>query len=75
MVLDIFIVLGGAACAFLAYVCVQFRRELQRIRKNPADDTMLTPADIYRMEVAWKTATMSLGADGKSPVKVRNKAA
>jgi hypothetical protein len=59
MVPIILSMLGVAACAFLAYVFMQFRRELLRMRKSPAEDTMLTAADIYRMEAAWKLARMS----------------
>ena len=59
MVPIIFSVLGVAACAFLAYVFMRFRRELLRMRQSPAEDTILTAADVYRMEAAWKLASMS----------------
>ncbi len=67
MVSIIFSMFGGAACAFLGYVFMQFRRELLQMRKSPAKDTMLTPADIYRMEAAWKLASMSSHEFRKRP--------
>jgi hypothetical protein len=69
MISIIFSMLGVAACAFLAYVFMQFRRELLRMRKNPAEDTMLTAADIYRMEAAWKLASISSHEFRKPPAK------
>jgi hypothetical protein len=68
MVPIIFGILGVAACAFLTYVFVQFRHELLNVRRNPGD-TVLTAAEIYRMEAAWKLASMSPHAGRRQPKK------
>lgn len=63
-----FSIVAVAACALLTYVFMQFRRELLHMRKDSAEDTRLTAADIYRMEAAWKLASMSSHARrGETP--------
>lgn len=69
MVPIIFGVLVAAACAFLTYVLLQFRREFLNVKKNFTEDVPLMQADIYRIEAAWKLASMPLGAGGKEPTK------
>ena len=68
MVSIIFGILSVATCAFLTYVFVQFRHELLNIRKN-SGETVLTAADIYRIEAAWKLARMSSRTGRGQPKK------
>ena len=51
--------LGVAACTFLIYVFVQFRRELLRGRKSSAGESGLTDVDVRRIEAALMLARMS----------------
>lgn len=67
MIPIIFGVLGTAACAFLVYVFVQFRREY--LKHNSVDETILTPAEIYRMEASWELARMSSRTRRRPPAK------
>lgn len=66
-----FSVLGVAACAFLTYVFVQFRRELLNGRRNPAGQAKLTGADIYRIEAALMLARPSSNAHGRPKANVQ----
>jgi hypothetical protein len=60
-----FSILSVSACAFLIYVFVQFRRELLHVRTGSAGEPRLTRGDIYRIEAAWKLASMSYRGEGQ----------
>jgi len=55
----VFSMLGVAACTFLIYVFVQFRRELLRGRKSSAGESSLTEVDVRRFEAALMLARMT----------------
>jgi hypothetical protein len=59
-----FSILSVAACSFLAYVFMQFRRELLHLRKSSAGEPRLTEADVRCIEAALMLATMSSHAIG-----------
>ena len=65
--------LGTAACAFLIYVFVQLRREF--LKETSIKETTLTPAEIYRMEAAWKLASTSPHIVRRRPEKATGNAA
>jgi hypothetical protein len=60
----IFSILSVAACTFLAYVFMQFRRELLHMRKSSGREPRLTEADVRRIEAALMLTRMSSHASG-----------
>jgi len=52
MVPFVFSMLGLAACTFLMYVLVQFRRELLYVKRDFAGEPKLTEVDVRRIEAA-----------------------
>lgn len=59
-----FSILSVAACTFLGYVFMQFRRELLHVRKSSAGEPRFTEADVKRIEAGLMLARMSSHASG-----------
>jgi len=68
-----FSVLGAAACAFLTYVLVQFKRVVLNARRTSGSEPGLTAANSLSNESAWVLATTS--GPGTGGQQAKNEAA
>jgi hypothetical protein len=58
-----FSILCGAACTFLFYVLLQFRRELLHMRKSSDGEPRLTAVNVRHIEATLKLAPRSCYAN------------